>query len=229
MPSPRHVLAAAGLLCAAVPVRAQNADWPVYLGDEGHTHYTTLSQISPANVGRLKVAWTYETRDEFQGSEMQANPIVVDGVLYATTPKVQLFALDAATGKELWRFDPNAGRPAGPRLRHRGVVVTGDRVLFNYRNRLYAVDRATGRPITSFGDSGWVDLRAGLGRAVEGLSVGASSPGVVFEDLLIMGSTVPEQLPSAPGDIRAFDVRTDTPRGRPTRGRPRAARTRGAA
>ena len=201
-------MAAAALLGVAAPVRAQHVDWPVYHGDEGRTHYTTLSQISPANVRRLKVAWTYETHDEFQGSEMQANPIVVDGVLYATTPKVQVFALDAATGKELWRFDPNAGRPAGPRLRHRGVVVTGDRVLFNYRNRLYALDRTTGRPIPTFGDSGWVDLRAGLGRPVEGLSVGASSPGVVFEDLLIMGSTVPEQLPSAPGDIRAFDVRT---------------------
>ena len=208
MTAPRRAVIAAGMLCVAVSVRAQNVDWPVYHGDEGRTHYTTLSQISPANVRRLKVAWTYETHDEFKGSEMQANPIVVDGVLYATTPKVQVFALDAATGKERWRFDPNAGRPAGPRLRHRGVVVTGDRVLFNYRNRLYALDRTTGRPIPTFGDSGWVDLRAGLGRAVDGLSVGASSPGVVFEDLLIMGSTVPEQLPSAPGDIRAYDVKT---------------------
>jgi len=141
---------------------------------------------------------------------MQANPIVIDGVLYATTPKLHVFALNAATGKELWRFDPNNGAPPTSRIRHRGVVVTGDRVIFNYRNRLYALDRATGKPITSFGTNGngWVDLRAGLGRPVEGLSVSASTPGVVFDDLLIIGSSVPEALPSAPGDIRAFDIKT---------------------
>jgi quinoprotein glucose dehydrogenase len=139
---------------------------------------------------------------------MQANPVVVDGVLYATTPRQQAFALDAATGRELWRTDLNVGRPQGPRIRHRGVVVADDRVLVNYRHRLYALDRRTGRPIPTFGDSGWVDLRAGLGRPVEGLSVSLSTPGVVFEDVLIVGSTVPEQLPSAPGDIRAYDLKS---------------------
>ena len=196
------------VLAFALPLRAQQADWPVYGGSDDHTHYSTLAQISPANVAKLKVAWTFDTHDEFTGSEMQSNPIVVDGVLYATTPKLQVFALDAATGKQLWRFDPQNGGPTVSRFRHRGVIVTGDRVLFNYRNRLYALDKHTGRPIRTFGDSGWVDLRAGLGRPVEGLSVSASSPGVIFEDLLIMGSTVPEALPSAPGDIRAFDVKT---------------------
>ncbi len=188
--------------------QSRTVNWPVYGGDDDHSHYTTLSQISPANVAKLKVAWTYETKDEFAGSEMQANPIVIDGVLYATTPKLQVFALDAATGKQLWRFDPNNGAAPTSRIRHRGVVVTGDRVLFNYRNRLYALDKRTGQPIPSFGKNGWVDLREGLGRPVEGLSVSASTPGVVFENLLIMGSTVPEALPSAPGDIRAFDVTT---------------------
>jgi len=201
-------IAALALAPSLLAAQRKNVDWPVYGGSDDHTHYTTLDQISPANVRRLRVAWTYDTHDAFTGSEMQANPIVVDGVLYATTPKLQVFALDAATGKELWRFDPNAGAPPASRIRHRGVVVTGDRVLFNYRNRLYALDRRTGRPIRTFGDSGWVDLRAGLGRPVEGLSVSASSPGVVFEGMLIMGSTVPEQLPSAPGDIRAYDVET---------------------
>ena len=199
------------MLLAGATMRAgaqHNVDWPVYGGSDDHTHYTTIGQITPANVKRLKVAWTYATHDEFAGSEMQTNPVVVDGVLYGTTPKLRVFALDAATGKELWSFDPNAGAPPTSRIRHRGVVVTGDRVLFNYRNRLYALDRRTGRPIRTFGDTGWVDLRAGLGRPIEGLSVSASSPGVVFDGLLIMGSTVPEALPSAPGDIRAFDVQT---------------------
>ncbi|WP_373067609.1 PQQ-binding-like beta-propeller repeat protein [Gemmatimonas sp.] len=200
------------LLLAATTLQAQttgrSADWPVYGGSEDHTHYSTLSQISPANVKQLRVAWTFETKDEFTGSEMQNNPIVIDGVMYATTPKLHVIALNAATGAPIWRFDPNNGAAPLSRIRHRGVVVTGDRVIFNYRNRLYALDRKTGRPIKTFGDSGWVDLRQGLGRPVEGLSVGASTPGVVFEDLLIIGSSVPEALPSAPGDIRAFDINT---------------------
>ncbi len=204
----RFVLVCALPVGAASVARAQTVNWPVYHGNDDHTHYTTLSQITPANVKRLKVAWTYDTRDAFPGSEMQANPIVIDGVLYATTPRMQVFALEAATGKQLWRFDPLNGAPSTGRFRHRGVVVTGDRVIFNYRNRLYALDRKTGLPIRSFGDSGWVDLRAGLDRPVDGLSVSASTPGVVFEDLLIIGSTVPEQLPSAPGDIRAYDIKS---------------------
>ena len=168
------------LLLAATTLQAQttgrSADWPVYGGSEDHTHYTTLGQISPANVKQLKVAWTYDTKDSFTGSEMQANPIVIDGVMYATTPKLHVIALNAATGVPIWRFDPNNGAPPASRFRHRGVVVTGDRVIFNYRNRLYALNRKTGRPITTFGDSGWVDLRQGLGRPVEGLSVSASTP-----------------------------------------------------
>ncbi|NCW44818.1 MAG: pyrroloquinoline quinone-dependent dehydrogenase [Gemmatimonadaceae bacterium] len=204
----RLTLASLALPFVASAAAAQNADWPVYHGNDDHTHYSRLSQITPANVKQLKVAWTFDTGDAFPGSEMQANPIVIDGVMYATTPKLQVLALDAATGKPLWRFDPQNGAPPTSRIRHRGVVVTGDRVLFNYRNRLYALDRKTGQPIPSFGTNGWVDLREGLGRGTEGLSVSASTPGVVYGNLLIMGSTVPEQLPSAPGDIRAFDITT---------------------
>ena len=186
----------------------KSVDWPVYGGNTDHTHYSTLSQITPANVGRLQVAWTYETHDEGTGTEMQANPIVVDGVLYATTPRLRVFALDAATGRELWKFDANGGAPPTSRFRHRGVVVTGDRVLFTYRYKLWALDKRTGKPIPSFGDSGFVDLREGLGRPAANLSVSASTPGVVFEDMLIIGSTVSETLPGSPGDIRAYDLKT---------------------
>ena len=196
----------------AVPAFAlaqdKSVDWPVYGGAADHTHYSTLDQITPSNVRQLHVAWTYETHDEFKGSEMQANAIVVDGVLFATTPKLRVVALDAATGRELWTFDPGAGRPAPTRFRHRGVVVAGDRVLFTYRNSLWALDRKTGRPIESFGVGGAVDLREGLERAVAGVTVSASTPGVVFEDMLIIGSTVSETLPGSPGHIRAYDLKT---------------------
>lgn len=197
------------LLFAATTLGAQTktVDWPLYGGSPDHTHYTTINQITRENVNRLRVAWTYETHDEFPGSEMQANPIVVDGMLYATSPKLRVFALDAGTGKQIWSFDPSGG-VQGPRFRHRGVVVTGDRVLFTYRNKLWALDKKTGQPIRTFGVDGAVDLREGLDRPAPGLSVSASTPGVVFEDLLIIGSTVPETLPGSPGDIRAYDVKT---------------------
>jgi quinoprotein glucose dehydrogenase len=199
------------LVTLALPVsalHAQTADWPVYGGDPANTHYSKLSQISPANVRQLTQAWRYDTHDEFPGSEMQSNPIVIDGILYATTPRLRLIALDAATGKLLWSFDPTLGKPSTQRFRHRGVVVTGDRVLFTHRNWLWAIDKKTGVPITTFGDSGRVDMRKGLDRPVEGVSISASTPGVVFEGLLIIGSTVSESLPSSPGDIRAYDVST---------------------
>jgi len=200
----------AALLPLLVPVLLQaqgrTANWPVYNGDTDHSHYSTLDQIGPDNVARLQVAWTYETRDEFPGSEMQPNPIVIDGVLYATTPKLRVIALDAATGRELWTFDPNTIDPRSGRYRHRGVVVHRDRVYVTQRNNLWALDRYTGKPVPTFGAGGRVDLREGLGRPAEGLSVSASTPGVVFNDLLILGTSVPEALPSAPGDIRAYDV-----------------------
>src|SRR5262249_34685074 len=92
--------------------------------------------------------------------------------------------------------------------RHRGVAVYKDRVFFTYRNFLWALGRLNGKPVTSFGDNGRIDLRQGLGRPAESMTVSASTPGAIFEDLIIMGSTVPETLPGSPGHIRAFDVNT---------------------
>jgi len=195
------------LLALAVAAYAADVDWPVN-GGPNNIRYTTLSQISPANVSRLQVAWTYDAHDAFKDSEMQSNPIVVGGLLYATTPKMRVIALDAATGKEVWSFNPMQPSDGQRRYRHRGVTVHKDRLFFTYRNFLYALDRLKGTPIQSFGDNGRVDLRNGLGRPPETMSVSASSPGVIFEDLIIMPSTVPETLPGSPGHIRAFDVNT---------------------
>ncbi|MEP6729827.1 MAG: PQQ-binding-like beta-propeller repeat protein [bacterium] len=199
-----------GALLLLVPalLRSQSVDWPIYGGTTDNSRYSTLAQITPGNVKQLQIAWTYETHDEFPGSEMQSNPIVVDGVLYATTPKLRVFALDAATGRELWSFDPTLGKPSTQRFRHRGVTVSGGRVYFTHRNWLWSLDKTTGKPITTFGDSGRVDLRKGLDRPIEGVSVSASTPGVIFEGLYIIGSTVAESLPSSPGDIRAYDATT---------------------
>jgi quinoprotein glucose dehydrogenase len=186
--------------------------WKVYGGTPDEIHYSTLRQITPQNVGKLKVAWTYDTGDAFPDSEMECNPIVEHGVLYATTPKLHLIALDAATGKLRWSFDPNQGEKVVSKRRNRGVTYWEDgndrRIFFVAQQYLYALDTATGKPIASFGDGGRVDLRDGLGRPPQEQSVSSTSPGVIYKDLLIMGSIVSEDLPASPGDIRAYDVRT---------------------
>jgi len=184
-----------------------DVEWPVN-GGAGNARFSALAGITPANVRRLQVAWTYDSHDAFKGSEMQSNPIVVDGVLYATTPTLQVVALAADTGRELWKFDPGGGTAPRTRFRHRGVMVTKDRVFVTYRNFLWALERQTGRPVSSFGADGRIDLREGLDQPAERMSVSASSPGVIFEELLIIGSTVPETLPGSPGHIRAYDINT---------------------
>ena len=194
------VLAAAlGLFAAG------DADWPIN-GGVDNIRYSPLTQINRDNVSKLQIAWTYDSHDAFKASEMQSNPVVVDGVLYVTTPTLKVVAVNARTGQEIWKFDPSGGAPPGARFRHRGVTVHKDRVFVSYRSWLYALDRTSGTPIASFGNAGRIDLREGLGMPAEKLSVSASTPGVVFEDLLIMGSSVPETIPGSPGHIRAFDV-----------------------
>jgi glucose dehydrogenase len=186
-------------------------DWAVYGGGPEGTRYSHLKQIDRTNVGRLEVAWTFDTGDAYVGSEMQCNPLVVDGVLYATTPKVNLVALDAATGALRWRFEPAEGKPVLGKRRNRGVTYWAEggakRVFFAVRQFLYSVDAVTGKLDPAFGRAGRIDLRENL-RPGETESVGLSTPGIIYKDLLIVGSLTSEALPTPPGDIRAFDVRT---------------------
>jgi quinoprotein glucose dehydrogenase len=203
----RVVIATLTLAIALTAAQPTDVGWPQH-GGRDNIRYSPLDQINRSNVGRLQVAWTYEAGDHFKGSEMQSNPVVVDGALYITTPTLQVVALDAATGRELWKFDPSGGSGTRARFRHRGVTVHKDRVFVTYRNFLWAIDRQTGKPIDGFGTNGRVDLREGLGKPVERATVSASTPGAIFEDLLILGSSVPETLPGTPGHIRAFDVTT---------------------
>ena len=177
------------------------------------THYSPLTGITPANVRNLAVAWTYDTRDAFDQSEMQCRPVVAHGVMYATSPKLRVFALNAATGAELWSFAADEDAKRTTRTRIRGLMYweRGDerRIYFASRHWLYALDARTGKPLPAFGQGGRIDLRQGFeGREPHTLSVGVNTPGVFYGDLLIVGSIVPEGLPSAPGDIRAYDVHT---------------------
>jgi len=137
---------------------------------------------------------------------MQSNPVVVDGVLYATTPTMKVIALNAETGAEIWKFDPSGGSGPQTRFRHRGVTVTGDRVFVTYRNYLWALDKKSGKPILSFGNEGRIDLRENLDQPADRITISASTPVSIFEGMIIMCSTVPETLRGSPGHICAFDV-----------------------
>ncbi|MGE5126111.1 MAG: PQQ-binding-like beta-propeller repeat protein [Betaproteobacteria bacterium] len=200
---------------AATPA-APEREWRTHGGDPGHTQHSPLRQIDTTNVGRLRVAWTYHTRDARADdrSQIQCNPIVVDGVLYATSAGLAAFALDAASGRELWRFDPfAAGAEANALGVNRGVaywrVGEDRRILFSAGQYLFALDASDGRPKAGFGDHGRVDLRDGLERDTSGLFVLSTTPGAVYRDLLILGTRVHEGPgPSAPGYVRAYDVRT---------------------
>jgi quinoprotein glucose dehydrogenase len=189
-------------------------NWVHYQGDRSSSHYSALAQINRDNVDRLEVAWTYHANETPPGSfsEMQCNPLVVDGVLYGLSADGYVFAVDAATGIERWKFDPfaNAGRRRGGR--NRGLAYWSDgqevRLLVAMSSSLYALDPASGEAIQSFGEAGSVDLSAGISRTDEPARVSASTPGVVYEDLYIIGNRVSEDYGAAPGDIRAYDIRT---------------------
>lgn len=196
-------------LQAADP-KASQREWQTYNGDYGGTHYSELDQINRSNVKQLEVAWTWRTGDV--GSTIECNPIIVDGVMYATTPRLHVAALNAATGELLWRFDPWDGARRGGL--NRGVSYWTDgkgdqRVFHSAGDYLYALNARTGKPIPGFGQSGRILHKSGFDTDVFYLSVGNNTPGMVWKDLLILGSTTGEgPNPTAPGHIRAFDVRT---------------------
>lgn len=205
------------LLLSMVPFVAAAADsnWGTYLGDKASSHYSTLKQITPRNVAKLEVAWTYRAggMDTNNRSQIQCNPLVIDGVLYGTTPDLQLFALNAATGAELWRFNPTSVKGITKAGVNRGLVYWADgndrRILFGCDHFLHAINANNSQRVASFGDGGAIDLKKNLGRDVSSLALQSSTPGVLYGDLLIMGMRLGEgPAPVAPGHIRAFNVRT---------------------
>ncbi|HLT71098.1 MAG TPA: PQQ-binding-like beta-propeller repeat protein [Cyclobacteriaceae bacterium] len=193
--------------------------WPVYRGDEGSNAYSGLKQINKANVDQLEVAWVYHSSgdkdpDQKPGvSPIQTNPIIINDTLYGISPELKIFALDAATGKELWTFDPFADSLGGGVSRGLTYWKDGDdrRIFMSASNKLIALDATTGEQITSFGEGGYVDLNKGLRGADETErqeAVSNTSPAIIYKDLLITGSSVGEGYDSSPGHIRAYDART---------------------
>jgi len=188
-------------------------EWRTYGGNAAANRYSALKQINAANAHLLQVAWTYHTGDNKPGqsSEMQSQPIMVNGVVYTTSPKLKVLALDAATGKRIWQFDPFLDTE--PRISaNRGVVYweqgADKRILFTAGPTLFSLNAHTGQPTAGFGQNGQVSLYEGLGRDVKNLYVVTTTPGIVYQNLLILGSRVSENGDAAPGHVRAFDIRT---------------------
>jgi quinoprotein glucose dehydrogenase len=191
------------------PAAAQQpyTTWRDYLGGPGSAHYSSLKQIDRSNVNaRDRVDLPY--RDDI---DYAWNPIIVDDMMYVHAKNNLIVALDAASGRELWVYQPNAPR----REMHRGINYweskdrSDRRLLITFSNNLQAIDARTGKLIESFGKHELVDLREGLGRDPKSIAhIQSATPGRVFENLIILGSFPGEQYLSAPGDIRAYDVRT---------------------
>jgi quinoprotein glucose dehydrogenase len=198
-----------------------SADYPVYGGNKQNNRYSVLNQINLANVKDLRPAWIYNSADPTDSTNhrrsqdlmIQCQPIVVDGVLYGTSPTLKLFAVNAATGQEIWKFDPF--KYAAPRYNQcRGVTYWTDgktrRLFFAAGPALYCVDAATGTLVPTFAKNGRLSLYTALdiNHPVADLYVTATSPAVICRNTIIIGSAVSESGNAAPGYIRGFDVLT---------------------
>jgi quinoprotein glucose dehydrogenase len=215
------------LVFAAAANAQERGDWPVYAGDQGATHYSPLADITRANVKQLSVAWRWRPNEKkleqfgTQPGTFQTTPLVIDDVMYLSTPYNRVVALDPATGAEHWSYDPkpyeDGQPPNGTGFVHRGVAAWRDsssgalRIFINSRYRLICLDAKSGKPVASFGVNGIVDLTKGLSRAVNAKHYTNTSPPVVYKDLVILGNGVGDRLVytnDPPGDVRAFDARS---------------------
>ncbi|MBP6795604.1 MAG: PQQ-binding-like beta-propeller repeat protein, partial [Saprospiraceae bacterium] len=203
---------------------ATGKDYPAYGGNNQNNRYSPLGQITAENVQHLQPVWQYMANDipDTSGGkplrirETQCQPIVVNGILYATSAELNVFALKADTGEELWKFKPNLANPKQPNHANRGVTYwengNDKRIFYTAGFYIYAIDALSGQIIPTFGDGGRVDLHTGLQEGlnhdVSKLHVTATSPGIIYKDIYIIGSSVSEGGDSAPGHIRAFDVIT---------------------
>jgi len=189
------------------------SNWGVYKGDALSSSYSGLDQINKGNVDKLRVAWTFEPNDSIEGGRpinSESNPIIIENTLYTTSARGRLFAVDAATGTQKWSFDPFNGERGGGIKR--GVTYWEDgadkRILFTGGDKLFAIDAVSGKPVTTFGQGGQVNLNEGMRGDPDKISVIPTSPGIVFEDLFILGTEVSELYGAEPGHVRAYNVRT---------------------
>ncbi|MEO8470549.1 MAG: pyrroloquinoline quinone-dependent dehydrogenase [Chryseolinea sp.] len=198
--------------CFACSQRKSSSTWAHYRSDLSNSAYSPLTEIDAANVKNLEVAWTFHTGDADSGnrSAIQCNPILANGLLYITSPKLKLMAVDPKDGKEKWRFDPFENNESTGVNRGVSYWEEGEdkRIYFSAGIYLYAIEASTGKLVETFGNHGKIDLREGLGREPATLSVWATSPGVIFDGVIIQGTALGEGYDAAPGYVRAYQVKT---------------------
>ena len=187
--------------------------WTVYKADANSSSYSPLDQIKVSNVSQLQPAWTFTINDlpkDAQPASNQCNPIIVDGVMYATSSKRLAYAINAATGEQIWSYDPFDGGGGGGVGRGVTYWESGDdkRILFAAGNHLVAVDARTGKPIDAFGEKGKVNLNVGVRDNPANIAVTMTSPGIIYKDLIIVGSRLPDLYGTPPGYIRAYNCKT---------------------
>ncbi|MCC7153472.1 MAG: pyrroloquinoline quinone-dependent dehydrogenase [Bryobacterales bacterium] len=197
------------LLCAAALPAQDHKTWRDYGGGADSAQFSSLSQINRDNVSRLELAWSYPIGD---GKKYAFNPVVAGDRMFVMGKNSTIVCLNAATGKEIWSHTPP---PATKIITNRGINYweskdgSERRLLYASNHALRAIDARTGEAIPSFGVNGSVDLKEGLDRDPKSIALAQSTtPGRIFEDLIILGSATNQGYGSAPGDIRAFNVRT---------------------
>jgi len=228
------------LLLMSPGAGAEYTNWPSYGGDSRSSKYSALSQITPTNASQLDIAWQWDSPDnvlvakdpQLTPWQFKATPVAIDGVLYVSTSLNQVAAIDGASGETLWVFDTQTwrkGRPTNLGFNHRGVAYwqgpSGDeegtliaRILMPTNDgRLFSLDAETGQPDPTFGINGVVDLKQGLGRAIEDKHYSVISAPMIVKNTIIVGSSImdgPTHKEMPPGHIRGFDVRTGSQRWR---------------
>jgi quinoprotein glucose dehydrogenase len=228
---PMKKLCVIAIVASAVVLGAQSRqqamiEWAFVGADQSHTKYSTAADITPANVNQLGLAWQWESgekpRQEYgaRPGSFENTPLMIDDVLYVSTAYHRVVALNAETGAELWAFDPKAyagpGAPlAAGGLHHRGLAIWRDgnesRIFMNTDDRLFSLDAKTGKLVTTFGNQGYAMLAKGLQRPINDRYIASTSPPVIYRNLVIVGSRVPDRLQikfDPPGTVQAFDART---------------------
>jgi len=215
------ILTSAVLLAAQRP--PQMIEWAHTGSAQTQTKYSAAADITPSNVDRLQLVWQWRPKelpqsDQTQPGNFQATPLMIDNVLYVSTPFNRVIALNAETGEELWSFDPKAyldGPGINLYYQHRGVAFWREgnesRIFMNSHDRLFSVDTRTGELVSRFGQGGYVMLREGLRNHDKKIEMRQSSPPVIYKNLVIVGSSIPDRLQyknDPPGTIQAFDART---------------------
>jgi quinoprotein glucose dehydrogenase len=221
-------LYAIAIVSSAVLLGAQSQppvmiEWAYSGSEQSQTKYSAAAGMTPANVSRLELAWQWRPNerplpDETRPGNFQGTPLMVDNVLYLSTSFNRVVALHAETGAELWAFDPKAyldGPGINLYYQHRGVAFWREgnesRIFMNSHDRLFSVDAKTGQLVTSFGQDGYAMLREGLKNHEKKIEMRQSSPPVIYKNLVIVGSSIPDRLQymgDPPGTVQAFDVRT---------------------